>query len=260
MNTYGVCTRNNPQGLATLLGSIISATHRRSPWHSEPYCVGNLVISDSSDSPILSDKHLSRLLPAFNLTYLRSQPGLVSQRLQILRAVGSGPVYFIDDDHVLVQDPNDAFEAANKTSTLTALFGASTDLHNDRGYPDYRLWSNDPTTTHSLHLDPSAESVVAPDLEEYSANAGNMLIVSVERVIRLYSVAAAQLSKHPSNLESGSMDDRLARMIATTSHLHHSLDALHIGNSNNWWATSGADKAKLTSDTAVIKLLVEAMQ
>lgn len=246
--TIGVCTRNNPVGLSALLGSLLAQAG------STNFGRIRLIISDSSDRPILSDPSLSRLLPSFRLTYLRDQPGLLTQRGSVLSACGDKPIWMLDDDHIVLSDFMGVFESV-QSEQVVAASGTSADLHNDKGYADYSLRSADPSE-HSLYDDGRGYDmfIKLSRLADHSANGGNIFLRSGSRFADAWLTTASLLPKAhgSSGLTQGAADDLIARVILSRngSLLCTGFQCLHVGNSNNWWKADGSHKKALLSGCA----------
>jgi hypothetical protein len=234
---FAVPTRNNIQGLCALVSSLISLTIR--PGTKQQV---KLSICDSSEIPAITDKYFSRLAGYFVLNYQHTkEAGLINQRLKILETLNAEEVIlFLDDDHVLLDDPLEAFQdfiagAKIDGATPRAYFGSSVDLFNDRGFADYRFFDDvDSWSEHAFTRADKRNSrlVIHPDLAEFSANAGHMLS-SVGNLIELYRLAAAKKNR----VLDGVYDDAIARNLAAYCPVgHNRMEALHIGNSNNNWS------------------------
>jgi len=216
-----------------------------------------LTIVDGSDRPVITEPFFARLTGMFTTLYRHTTtPGLVLQRHLLLTLVPDyTDLLFLDDDHVVIKNPLQAFIDFKKGSNLAggqkpkALFGTSVDLYNDRGFKDYAFFRDDvPWDDHSFTKGDDSGVVIHPPLRTFSANAGHMLTnAGMARELYERFLARTELA--------GVVDDAVARELASPPRLHRDLQAIHIGNLNNNWSNTGPTKLEAVS--AVHKQLVE---
>jgi len=91
-----ICTRNRRDDIITCLESLAR----------QSYTDFELIIVDSSDTPLNSDSFFSQTVNQFKVgyTYARSSPGLTLQRNKGITLAVSEIIYFFDDDVVLHTD------------------------------------------------------------------------------------------------------------------------------------------------------------
>jgi GT2 family glycosyltransferase len=89
-----ICTRNRPYDLARCLESVRAQS-------VVPTCTTVVDSSDDDASKHLVDEFASRWPGGRRLVYLRSEPGLVHQRIVGLRATYEPIVHYVDDDTIL---------------------------------------------------------------------------------------------------------------------------------------------------------------
>lgn len=140
-----IATRNNPIGLSCLLGSIA-----RYPL--------SVIISDSSDTPVLANPQIARISGKFlgGIHYRHSVfPCLLQQRVSAVEHLGDDDwCLFLDDDLLYKGDVDLSILLGSiaehaKTSGYEFVQGYKQDWYNDRGYPDFGLNAITP------HHDPS---------------------------------------------------------------------------------------------------------
>lgn len=219
-----VPTRNNPVALAGLLSSVIAWVKLYKP---------SLYLMDGSNDPVISDPYISRLLTRFDLHYEHFlEPQVNVQRLAGLTRLcfsSTAPVLMIDDDHVLLADPQPAIEAFRSQNKAKAYFGICPDMINDKGYSDFDLVTEE-GGHHSLSPKfDKPRAVHCPSLKEFSANPGFLVTHAREAHDLLFHL-------HRAHRECPAVaDDAMARALADPPYLHTSLQALHVGNNNKWW-------------------------
>lgn len=91
-----ICTRNRPNDIVTFLYSLVAQT-------STP---DELIIVDSSDTPLSQDPFFNQVIQKFNFgyTYVQSEPGLTLQRNKGIKVATGDIIYFFDDDVILEPD------------------------------------------------------------------------------------------------------------------------------------------------------------
>lgn len=220
-----VPTRNNHCGLSSLLGSILA----QGCHHDKP----DLYLMDGSDEPVITSPHLARLLTRFNLHYRHFlSPNVNVQRIHGITDFaasngGSLPFLLVDDDHILVTNPQAAFGCYGN-SKAKALFGICVDVLNDKGYPDYAYVSPD-VRHHSFSGSYAIQAVECKELQEFSANPG-LLITSADAALTPLTRLNVLHGECPAVV-----DDAWAKGLADPPMLHTALQAIHVGNNNKWW-------------------------
>lgn len=229
-----VPTRNNPQALATLLGSVLASCHSAS---GNSMWKPSLFLMDGSDSPVITHSHLARLLTRFDLTYMHFlRPNVNMQRLHGIRRhqdrYKDEPFILIDDDHVLVADPIPALVDMRHDTDANAYFGVCVDILNDKGYPDYSFHSSK-VKHHSFiephHTPTGIGCVPCQELIEFSANPG-FLVSKPSKCLEKLAQFHGEFTAHPAIA-----DDAWAKALANPPILHTALQAMHVGNNNGWW-------------------------
>lgn len=228
-----VPTRNNHQGLAGLLSSIIAVTSYRSLANKD-----TLIISDGSDSPVVSDPHVSRLLTHFNLRYAHTTtPHVNEQRLTGLSLVpGDSKVCLVDDDHILLTDPVRALTWA--LSASGTLFGVAVDTLNDKGYRDYAVYGSEPGIHNFCH------SWAAPTATFAAAHANpGFMLCEAGPARKILAVLHQRYPDDPSIA-----DDAWAQLLCGhTPTVHESMQAIHVGNTKRWWNQQGHKHAAVAA-------------
>lgn len=216
-------TRNNPVALAGLLSSIMHARFNATMFFEN---MDTLILMDGSNEPVITDPHLSRLLPLFHLRYRHFiSPNVNEQRLEGLRHCNAseGPVLILDDDLVMLRDPTAALDLCSKEKCV--LFGTVVDALNDRRYPDYQRVSGSPSI-HGFYTRPGKHPC-----SSIHAKPGCMMFPDASKAYARLSNLHAQLPQAPAVA-----DDAWAQMMCGDAPLIHSaLMFLHVGNRAQWW-------------------------
>jgi hypothetical protein len=215
-------TRNNHAGLSGCLSSLLSVRFQGT---GEGRVKDHLILIDSSDSPVICDKHLSRLLTEFCLVYIHTEPHVNRQRLRGLAECSmKQPVLVLDDDIVLLDTPEAVFKECIHTGDT--FFGVLADGFNDKHYPDYSRYSKTP----SIHSFSGPCNVPFPCLPEHSSP--GFMVTMPERAAEVLGALNAAYETQPAIA-----DDAWARVLAGKNPtVHPRLKGLHVGNSSNWWA------------------------
>lgn len=227
MTSYIVPTRNNHCGLSSLLGSILA--------HTTVIEKPTLFLMDGSNEPVLANNHLARLLTRFNLHYQHFlEPQVNRQRIAGIsdfycKYGGSDPFVLVDDDHVLVANPEKAVSDFAADRIANAYFGICVDILNDKGYPDYAWLAAGNATTHAFPAAHCLKSYPIKDKPEAAANPG-FLVTTADKSLDLLRALHDQFQNAPAVA-----DDAWACSLATPPLMHTALQAMHVGNNNNWW-------------------------
>lgn len=231
-------TRNNPVALAGLLSSILHARFDATAFFEDK---DTLILMDGSNEPVITDPHLSRLLPMFHLQYRHFiSPHVNAQRLEGLRQCSAeeGPVLILDDDLVMLRDPTPAFALCSRDKCV--LFGTVVDALNDRRYPDYERVSGSPSI-HAFYNDPGKHLCA-----RVHAKPGCMMFPDASAAYARLSNLHLQHPKCPAVA-----DDAWAQMMSgPTPWIHSALMFLHVGNRAQWWSQGSI---KHTAVEAVLK-------
>lgn len=233
--TVLVPTRNNPSGLACLLAYFIS--------HKKLGDQIRFVISDSSDTPVISNQQIARLLPALTTTYLHTaEPEVNQQRLKGLATCLEDMVLMMDDDLLPIGD------AYYESLAMTCLrkeeqrvyFGVTVDLTNERGYPDYAQWGHKDDTDPGTHLFVDSCAIIrSQKCQDYCATIGHML-APAKMIQDTFHKALSQFPHAPSYIIDDAVATQLAR--ASGGKVSLGMKAWHIGNSNRNWGTDWESK------------------
>lgn len=231
-----IATRNNPQGLCGLLGSIYASSLRMQIQYDRRI---ELFISDSSDIPITSHPSLSRMLSAFEVSYVHSQvKDQNHQRLYWLRRVGDDThVFMLDDDLLLVTDYTDVYDRLIKEETDSAL-GVTVDLYNDKGFTDYSFYTDSLDDSHGYNRMADISNIamrtginlVMSGVDSHLANIGHLFCKAGElREIYEELITAS--------CPSSVIDDAVAVHFSRQHkvQLCRNMLATHVGNANQNW-------------------------
>lgn len=231
-----IATRNNPSGLACLLGSI---------------CRFRLSVSiaDASDVPVITDQQIARISANIfgGLHYIHTTcPNLVEQRrcaVNFLRDEDWS--LFLDDDLAYVGE-EDLADVIFKSSSYGYDFiqGYKVDAFNDRGYPDF---GHDALTPHhnpgyarrgGYVDDEGLVSVQDCDPFRYD---GGVFLTTKGSLERAYNTLAekAYNTGHPS-LPPCVKDDSLVQLLGYRGKtaVGVSFHFRHYGNDNANWSTA----------------------
>lgn len=241
-------TRNNPIGLAHLLGTLAA----QSTASVSDLTLPHVVIADASDVPVIQHNQIARCLVGIPFTYrhLPAKHGWHDVNHQRTWALGHAgdTCLLLDDDLSLCKGYLQA--AWNAAETLDskkrpAIFGVTVDRSNERGYPDYHLFTPQGVTGDNFGFTPTSELCQNPNLLSYSATIGHML-ARTEVVTKVFQAASCH-SDNPAIV-----DDAVALTLARLSEgwMHTGLKAWHCGNGNNNWSYGTALKHPLVQAMA----------
>lgn len=221
-----IVTRNNPHALCSLLGSLMSTSHAVD-------LTSRVFIGDASDTPVIHTPHVSRLLARFATTYLHfTSPDVNRQRTTMLQMMKPEEyVLSLDDDLILVAPYYVSLGCAP-----APCFGITVDTSNEKKYPDYEIFSQDPSA-HAFP-DPQAEIepgtlIRDPSVTSHAATVGHMLA----NVEDFYKALVSAQKFAPTREQASLVDDAAATYMARkgNSRLCLTMKAWHTGNSNGWW-------------------------
>ncbi|MBD3262648.1 MAG: hypothetical protein GF334_13425 [Candidatus Altiarchaeales archaeon] len=229
-----IATRNNPSGLACLLGSI---------------CRFRLSVSiaDASDVPVITDQQIARISAnisgGVHYTHTTS-PNLVAQRrcaVDFLRDEDWS--LFLDDDLAYVGEEDLAKVISDSSSYgYDFIQGYKVDAFNDRGYPDF---GRDDLTPHH---DPGyarragyvdEEGIVAvQDCAPFRYDGGVFLTTkgALESAYNILEEKSCRVGHPPHCIQ----DDSLVQLLGSTGNtaVGVSFHFRHYGNDNSNWSTN----------------------